>query len=203
MTEIARSLFSWEGRLSRADFRTSILWLMLGMAIACLASFDPFADIVLSGFPPVPLRTALRAAVFPISCLTFLVVWYALLIKRAHDLGKSAVWILLPFSSLSLFFSEGDPGPNRYGPSPGAASRRAVSGSKASSVSEKAMGRPVPLANRSEQERATVGLLATVGVAFAMTGVGRPSLFDIVVGLALVIAATVLWRRWFSARNRR
>ncbi len=42
----------------------------------------------------------------------------AVAIRRMHDVGKSGWYCLIPIYSLILAFTEGDKGPNEYGPDP-------------------------------------------------------------------------------------
>jgi uncharacterized membrane protein YhaH (DUF805 family) len=39
-------------------------------------------------------------------------------VRRIHDVNKSGWFILIPIYNLILFFTEGDTGPNKYGPDP-------------------------------------------------------------------------------------
>lgn len=57
--------------------------------------------------------------------LAMLIPWFALAVRRLHDLGRSGLWLLLLlvplFGSLALlvfFLTDSQRGPNRYGPDP-------------------------------------------------------------------------------------
>lgn len=50
--------------------------------------------------------------------LAILVPSIAVAIRRMHDVGKSGWHILIPFYNLYLAVTEGDRGPNQYGPDP-------------------------------------------------------------------------------------
>src|SRR2546423_9307080 len=102
MPNIMQLLFSSKGRLSRAQFRKCLLWFMLAFIVVTYSTVGAFADIVLSRFPPVSFMTGLRAALFPAGFLMLSVIWCVFAIKRAHDLGKSAAGLLLPWNTLGL-----------------------------------------------------------------------------------------------------
>ena len=50
--------------------------------------------------------------------LAVLVPGIAVAIRRMHDVGKSGWFILIPIYNLILACTEGDKGPNEYGPDP-------------------------------------------------------------------------------------
>jgi len=50
--------------------------------------------------------------------LAVLVPSIAVAIRRMHDVGKSGWYILIPIYNLILACTEGDKGPNEYGPDP-------------------------------------------------------------------------------------
>lgn len=50
--------------------------------------------------------------------LAVLVPSIAVAVRRMHDVGKSGWFILIPIYNLILAVTEGDKGPNEYGPDP-------------------------------------------------------------------------------------
>lgn len=50
--------------------------------------------------------------------LALLVPGLAVAIRRMHDVGKSGWFILIPIYNLILALTEGEKGPNQYGPDP-------------------------------------------------------------------------------------
>lgn len=50
--------------------------------------------------------------------LAVLVPGIAVAIRRMHDIGKSGWYILIPIYNIVLLATEGDRGPNEYGPDP-------------------------------------------------------------------------------------
>ena len=50
--------------------------------------------------------------------LAVLIPSIAVAIRRMHDVGKSGWYILIPIYNLILACTEGDKGPNEYGPDP-------------------------------------------------------------------------------------
>ena len=50
--------------------------------------------------------------------LGVLIPGIAVAIRRAHDVGKSGWFMLIPIYNLILALTEGDKGPNEYGPDP-------------------------------------------------------------------------------------
>jgi len=39
-------------------------------------------------------------------------------IRRMHDTGRTGWWLLVPIANLIFAVTDGQPGPNQYGPSP-------------------------------------------------------------------------------------
>ena len=50
--------------------------------------------------------------------LAILIPTIAVAIRRMHDVGKSGWFILIPIYNLILALTEGEKGPNKYGPDP-------------------------------------------------------------------------------------
>lgn len=50
--------------------------------------------------------------------LAVLIPSIAVAVRRMHDLGKSGWYLLIPIYNLILLCTEGDQGPNEYGPDP-------------------------------------------------------------------------------------
>lgn len=53
-----------------------------------------------------------------IYALAVLLPSIAVAVRRVHDVGKSGWFILIPIYNLILMLTEGDAGPNQYGPDP-------------------------------------------------------------------------------------
>ena len=111
--------FTFSGRLRRGEFW--VRWIVV--AIAALLLMLPALGIVLTAdpIPSWPLFWLLLVG------LVANVYWFSVMIRRWHDRGKSAWWVLIWFIPyvgslwvlIELGFLRGDPGPNRYGdPSP-------------------------------------------------------------------------------------
>jgi uncharacterized membrane protein YhaH (DUF805 family) len=115
-----RMLFSDRGRINRGQYwGYSILVAVLYFVVAagCAAILFSDRDNFMNLFP---------LALIVLLIASLLLMWsaLALIIKRYHDLNKSAWWLLIVFipviGSLWQFietcFVAGTPGPNRYGP---------------------------------------------------------------------------------------
>ncbi|CAN0413444.1 unnamed protein product [Phaeothamnion confervicola] len=107
-----RSLFSFSGRMSRADYRRAhvAIWAMVFIPMALMYACGAITHSI-----PVKLLafSFTAAATFPAGfCLL------AINIKRAHDLGLGVLHLLIPFCFYALIFQEGEPHHNAYGPPP-------------------------------------------------------------------------------------
>jgi uncharacterized membrane protein YhaH (DUF805 family) len=106
-------LFSSRGRVRRRDY-----WTFNTAASMCAIL------AILTAAVSLPALQALLVAI-PIATVSVRIRSY-LRIKRWHDRGKSAAWVLIglvPFvgwawSFMECGLMEGTPGPNSYGPSP-------------------------------------------------------------------------------------
>lgn len=96
--------FSFKGRIGRVQL---ILSYVVGF-VAWFASFLLFDIEHSDGNGGVILLSLACTAVF----FWFL---YAQCAKRCHDLGKSGVWMFVPFWNVLLFFAEGEKQDNLYG----------------------------------------------------------------------------------------
>ena len=92
---------NFNGRARRAEF----WWFLLGSVIISivLQIIDRVIGIAIFG---------------TIYSLAVLIPSIAVAIRRMHDVGKSGWFILIPIYNLILAFTEGDKGPNEYGPDP-------------------------------------------------------------------------------------
>ncbi len=128
---IVHNLFSFEGRMRRRDFWISMLIILVASwilrAIIGLA-FGPMYYAGAAGGVPMMQMAAMSGmwTGLGIVWLILLWPWLAVAVKRAHDRGKSGIWVLLAFIPIlgwlwcliDLGILEGTPGPNEYGPSP-------------------------------------------------------------------------------------
>lgn len=134
----AAKLFSFEGRIGRGDWWTlGVLVLVAQVAVFFLlfqsqGGFGELAPALdASGKPigdPGP-EAGPGGFLWSLVAAAALGVWpnWALGVKRWHDRGKGAVWMLVNFipwvgplwATVELGFLGGTPGPNRFGPGPG------------------------------------------------------------------------------------
>ena len=96
--------FSFKGRIGRVQL---ILSYVMGF-VAWFASFLLFDIEHSDGNGGVIL-------LFLACTVAFFWFLYAQCAKRCHDLGKSGVWMFVPFWNVLLFFAEGEKGENQYG----------------------------------------------------------------------------------------
>ncbi|WP_010177781.1 DUF805 domain-containing protein [Aquimarina agarilytica] len=101
--KVLKQYADFNGRARRKEYwmfiliNTIISYLILGIATAIDPSF-----VVLSS----------------IYSLAVLVPTIAVAVRRAHDVGVSGWFMLIPFYNLYLAVKNGDVGPNEYGPDP-------------------------------------------------------------------------------------
>jgi len=117
-----------KGRSSRAEYWYFLLFCCLSLLVIILGFVAVFCILLslvigkltsgwfLPSLVPIILRFSILVLLLPCVCLT---------IRRLHDTGRSAWWILLllipylgAFIILTLMLLEGDAKPNRYGSSP-------------------------------------------------------------------------------------
>ena len=102
---------STDGRITR---RGLLLYLLLYFGIIVLS--------VIIGYLSMTLASIVSTIAWGIFVLG--------LIKRAHDLGLSGWYILIPFFGFWLFFAPGEGGPNKFGPDPRASGDVGESGAR-------------------------------------------------------------------------
>src|SRR5262245_23470537 len=103
-----RFFFSHEGRFSRRELRLGFLL----MAVALL----PGAIVLLfAPYRPWWFMLAIMAGSFAVASVGAAAMGK----KRAHDLGASSIGALRPLAPWTLWFREGEPQANRYGPASG------------------------------------------------------------------------------------
>lgn len=135
-------LFSFRGRIGRAEFWIATLLMVVGLVLAIAALAGSMHGTMYDGMPP---REALRSLagfgiVVLLLILALLVMNLAVCVKRLHDLGLSG-WLVVPvivanvvlsisglvgLSSIAniaftayLGFAPGQHGSNRFGPPKG------------------------------------------------------------------------------------
>ena len=99
---------NFEGRARRSEYWWFVL---INMIISFVIGF-------VFGLLAGVLESPAIAMVGNIYSLAVLVPSLAVGVRRIHDVGKSGWFILIPIYNLILFFTEGDKGPNEYGPDP-------------------------------------------------------------------------------------
>ena len=104
--EVLSKYAVFTGRAARREYWGFIGWnVVIGFGVGLLAAFAQ-ADPATVG------------ALMNIYQLAVIVPSIAVAVRRMHDTGHSGWWALFPFVNLVLALSEGDRGPNKYGPDP-------------------------------------------------------------------------------------
>lgn len=94
----------FEGRARRKEF-----WMFYLFIITVSIVLGMVSGII------SPEGVGMIAVIFQIGIL---IPYISVSIRRMHDVGKSGWYILIPLYNLILFVSDGDKGPNEYGPDP-------------------------------------------------------------------------------------
>jgi uncharacterized membrane protein YhaH (DUF805 family) len=107
-------LLSFEGRVSRGQY-----WRAFTLQLALIAILV-VPPLMVGLVAPPEILWWLVIALFAAAFVLLVVSSMALLVKRAHDLGKPGSWAFKPLSGLALLLNEGESHENRYGPVPDA-----------------------------------------------------------------------------------
>lgn len=92
---------NFSGRADRPEYWWFYLVVILGYVLLAVIAFN-------TGFFFLPL----------IWILAILIPILSAGVRRMHDIGKSGWFLLIPLYRLILLCTEGDHGPNEYGPDP-------------------------------------------------------------------------------------
>ncbi len=93
---------NFNGRATRPEFWWFFLfYIIVYTVLMALSSVTVLASILLGLF-----------------FLGIIIPYIAVGVRRMHDVGKSGWFILIPIYSLILLATEGQAGPNEYGPDP-------------------------------------------------------------------------------------
>lgn len=103
-----KKLFSFEGRISKREYRATMIGLFLFIAI--------FALIILPSMAFSNINQIVGAFIIVGIPLNWIKLAQAT--KRCHDLGKSGWWQLVPFYGFSLYYGDGETKANQYGECP-------------------------------------------------------------------------------------
>jgi uncharacterized membrane protein YhaH (DUF805 family) len=94
---------NFDGRARRTEYwGFQLMFLVIYLGIALVLSL-------------ISEKLAAMAGLF---ALASFIPSIAVAIRRMHDVGKSGWFMLIPIYNLILYFTEGDHGPNEYGPDP-------------------------------------------------------------------------------------
>lgn len=117
---ISSLLWSFEGRIGRAQFWLGLLLVILiGVAFGIVVGLIDGGENLQRPQEMGPVASVIAV----IGLLTMTIAQLAVYVKRFHDRGKSGWWVLIAFLPLIGFFwilielgmLAGDPGPNAYG----------------------------------------------------------------------------------------
>ena len=97
--ETFRKYAEFDGRSSRKEFWLFVLFNM----VACAA---------------IQLITGRHSIILQLYQLVLLIPMISVAVRRMHDVGKSAWFILIPVYNLVLYCTQGDTGANKYGAEP-------------------------------------------------------------------------------------
>jgi uncharacterized membrane protein YhaH (DUF805 family) len=103
--------FSFEGRIRRTEYGLSLLIVAIGRVI--ITFFIVFGMADSSGRMPDSANAFITLLSIPLIAFSLLQGS-----KRAHDVGISGWWQIVPLVPLYLIFKEGDFGSNRFGEDP-------------------------------------------------------------------------------------
>lgn len=111
-----RNAFSFKGRIGRREYILDVIFAFLclafwGFIFILVSSLLFFAFLGITFFWIVNILSF----AFFISAAFLLVSQGA---KRCHDIGKSMLFIFIPFYGFILLFLKSQPGSNKYGESP-------------------------------------------------------------------------------------
>ncbi|KHJ37218.1 putative membrane protein [Pedobacter glucosidilyticus] len=96
-----QELFSFNGRISRSTYLTTlILCILLNIILRSIINDNNNSDTLLVAYIPLIWISLAQSA------------------KREHDLGFSGWWQLFPFRVFWLIFLKGEPESNQYGENP-------------------------------------------------------------------------------------
>jgi len=99
---------TFSGRARRAEYWYFVLFNMIFAIIA----------MVLDNVLGISSRATGYGPLYGLYALVSLLPSLAVAVRRMHDVGKSGWFILIPSYNLVLAVTEGDKGPNEYGPDP-------------------------------------------------------------------------------------
>lgn len=117
---ISSLLWSFEGRIGRAQFWLGLLLVILiGVAFGIVVGLIDGGENLQRPQEMGPVASVIAV----IGLLTMTIAQLAVYVKRFHDRGKSGWWVLIAFLPLIGFFwilielgmLAGDSGPNTYG----------------------------------------------------------------------------------------
>lgn len=92
----------FSGRSRRREY-----WMFVLISTLIYLAFMLFANV-----------SEIFAMIYIVFVFVSLVPNIAVAVRRMHDVGKSGWFILVPIYNLILSLTEGDRGPNEYGPDP-------------------------------------------------------------------------------------
>ncbi len=99
--DLILTLLGFKGRTSLEKF-ILIVVINIGVILALIQLAD-FLD---------------ASAIVAIYYLLIFIPFYALMVRRIHDVGESGWYLIIPLYNLVLLFSPGQVGANDYGPDP-------------------------------------------------------------------------------------
>jgi uncharacterized membrane protein YhaH (DUF805 family) len=107
-----RFLFSFSGRISRAQYWRAFL--LLGAFGAVLFALLFGTMFVTRQAPPLAVW-----AIYVAGMISLVVSWFAINVKRAHDLGEAGARCFAPLLPFEIPFRKGQPHENAFGVPPG------------------------------------------------------------------------------------
>lgn len=100
----------FNGRARRKEF----WYFTLFHAIFCIG----FTVLKLVAYEGGKAGVLILDGLYLVYFLALLIPWWAVLIRRLHDVDYSGWWVLVPVVPLVLAMQDSSPGENRFGPNP-------------------------------------------------------------------------------------